>query len=117
VTPFKVNKLWNGQGEHVPGSPYLVRHRDNQEKLYLAFMPFNRNDTPAIGEEMYYDVTTGEIVTPELLNEYLTIPRKPINQGVKKPVLWRIIALENILQIKCGKIYYVDNLTPAATSS
>jgi hypothetical protein len=106
LIPFQVQTLWNGYGEHVPGSPYLVRHR-NHDKLYLAFLPFNRDGVPAIGEEVYHNVATGETIAPELLTEYLRVPYTPVHQRVDKAVYWRTIELGHILQIKCGEVYDV----------
>jgi hypothetical protein len=107
VIPFYAQSLWNGYGEHVPDSPYLVRHRE-RETLYLAFLPFNRDNEPAIVEEVYHDVATGETIEPELLTEYLRVPYTPQHQGVDKVVFWRTIAIENIKMIRCGEDFDVD---------
>lgn len=103
--PFRVQSLWNGMGEHVPGSPYLVRHR-TKETLYLAFLPFNRENCPAIVEEVFHD-EKGEPIDRTLLTEYMRLEYLPQNQGVSKAVFWRTIEISHILQVKCGEIYDV----------
>jgi hypothetical protein len=103
--PFRAQALWNGMGEHVPGSPYLVRHK-RKENLYLAFLPFNRDNSPAVVEEVFHD-DGGKNIDPTLLTEYMRLDHLPQNQGVNKVVFWRTIELSHILQIKCGEVYDV----------
>jgi hypothetical protein len=104
--PFRAQALWNGYGEHVPGSPYLVRHKQ-KDSLYLAFLPFNRENSPAVVEEVFHDVDTGNVIQPNLLTEYMRLEYLPQHQGVNRVVFWRTIELSHILQIKCGEVYDV----------
>jgi hypothetical protein len=103
---FRADKLWRGRGEHVPGSRFLVRHKDTG-KLYLGFMPRNHNGLPACGIDRWRDVATGANLDPARLVDYLPVKTTPTNQGTRKEIFWRTIALDNIILIKSGEVYRI----------
>jgi hypothetical protein len=104
---FRATSFWHGLGEHVAGSPFLVRHRVTGA-LYLKFMPRNLGNQPAIGTERWRDVATGRDVDPATLTGYLPRPYLVSKrQQTRKQVFWVTIALANVLEIRCGQTYRI----------
>lgn len=99
---FRAEQLWNGAGEHVPGSKTLVRHKTTG-KLYMVFYP-----TAEVTKDTW--LADGEEVSIEALKPFLP----PVSEGSKRqelenPVPWRVIALENIKKITVrGETYLLN---------
>jgi hypothetical protein len=103
---FWPDKLWNGRGEHVEGSRFLVRHKPSG-KLYLAFYPRNAGGIPAQGLDRWRDVATGKNVDPAQLAGFLPRRQQSKRQETAKQIFWRTIALENVILIRCGEVYRI----------
>lgn len=103
VPYFHASALWGGKGEHVPGDPFLCRHVDHPERLYLAFKPRQRpsDGSLMVHSDRWLDVASGEeIAVP-------TVYLPPERELVAGKVPWRTIGVDGILMIVCGGEYVV----------
>lgn len=99
---FSAEELWGGAGEHVPGSPYLVRHKE-RGTLYLAFRPrqLPSDGSIMLGDDIWLDARTRvEIPVP---TGYLP-PVREVEAGDQP---WRTISLEGVVQIQCGEVWEI----------
>lgn len=93
VGDFEPQALWNGNGEHVGN--FLVRHKQTGQ-LYLAFMP--------LGKKPVKQVITNNLNDSEIKKEDLE-PYLSISKS-NRLIMWETIKIENIAQLKSGKIFY-----------
>ena len=103
VEEFKAEALWKGQGEH--DGHFTVRHKGTGQR-YLCFKP---QQSPAgdvlIDTDMW--IADEEIVTFEAISPWLRDGGSSSRQQVDRPVAWRTVKLENILEIQCGEVFQV----------
>lgn len=101
---FKAESLWNGAGEHVEGSRNLVRHKGTG-KLYLVFYPHREGSVM----QDTWTVDGTEIAQSELV-PYLPPVSGSKRQETEREVLWRTVALENVVQVTIyDETYMVAN--------
>lgn len=100
---FKAENLWNGAGEHVDGSKTLVRHKTTG-KQYVVFYPHREG---SVREDAW--TVDGAEVSVESLTPYLPpAPKDSGRQETEKPVMWRTIGLDSIVQVVMGgETYHV----------
>ena len=109
---FKAGKLWNGKGRRVTGNRHLVMHIDSG-KRYLVFFPQR-----TISSRYEYG-DTGRKIPDSRIEKWLhASSRKPsTHQGTKKPIAWRVIALENLCSITIsGEQYLIKDPTTDVVS-
>jgi hypothetical protein len=82
---FEARLLWRGEGEHVEGSPFLVRKKGS-DKHYLAFRLLN------VVSEVYLD-PQGKVVNPEDYKNFLPLASKEAG------VVWRTVSLDNVKSV------------------
>jgi hypothetical protein len=92
---FDALSLWGGKGEHE--GRFIVRHRDTG-KRYIAFRPTQRVDGSPVLDDEWKD-EEGNLLNPAELEEWLPLSSHNRRQVVDREVLWRTIALDNILSI------------------
>jgi hypothetical protein len=102
---FVAGALWNGKGRHVEGHPFLVEHTETG-KRYIAIMPLQTHRD--------WWEADGKPIDPVLLAEYLPKPGKNESQGTDKPVLWRTVAVDNVLAARYAGEEYTPLLKEAA---
>jgi hypothetical protein len=85
---FEARLLWRGEGEHVEGSPFLVRKKGS-DKHYLAFRLLN------VVSEVYHLGDGGPAVDPAKYKNFLPLPPK----GEPQEVVWRTVSLENVRSV------------------
>lgn len=104
VPEFRAEGMWNGKGEHVDGSKCLLRHVDTR-KLYMVFYPAKSS----VKEDVW--TCDGVEISVELLKAYLPPVRTDSGrQGTEKIVPWRVVAIENVVQLKLGgEVYMVSH--------
>ena len=101
---FRAEALWNGAGEHVPGSNCLVRHRTTG-KVYMVFYPHREG---SVMRDMW--TVDGEVVELDALKPYLPPVSKSNRQETEVQIAWRTIALESVMQVQMnGKTYMVTS--------
>lgn len=90
---FEPRLLWKGEGEHVEGSPFLVKRKGNDQKFYLAFRLLKTL------KETYF-LPDGSEVSPDWFKEFLPAWKGESEaQGVEKEVVWRTVLLENVKSV------------------
>lgn len=100
---FKADSLWSGAGEHVGDSKCLVRHRASG-KLYVAFYPSSSEPSD---ESWACDGNT--VDKAEVLPYLVSTSGDSGRQETERKVEWRIVSLENIVQLTIHGQTYVIN--------
>lgn len=90
---FRAESLWGGKGRHI--TKYLVEHVETG-KRYLAYTPVK-----TIHEEWLAD---GIPVNKSEIEHWLVSSSKTTRQPQEKVLPWRVVALENIVEIKQGEV-------------
>jgi hypothetical protein len=110
VEYFNALDLWNGYG--VYHSPYTVQHKTTG-RLYFAVKPAQQETDTEIGRkavvhnDVWLNVQTLESIDPERLENLLPQPHKAKRQDVDHDILWRTIALDNVVEVHYAGHYRI----------
>lgn len=117
IPDFMVESLWKGKGERH--GPYTVRHKTTG-RIYFAFLPKqDQIENPSAGDtgsraqivaDAWIDQNTGNILSPDdmtALAPFMPPISKAGKQDVECDILWRTIALDNVLELHYGGVRYV----------
>lgn len=105
VEYFTAESLWNGAGERVNRA--IVRHKTSGQ-LYVVLMPDATDEGHAKNtEEVYRDVDNPSVTfNVKDLEPFLKGSGSAKRQELDRPVPWRLIKVENILEVTLGGQVY-----------
>lgn len=114
VEPFHAEALFNGKGERDPLFPKLAaRHKETGQR-YLVFWPAcDQAGQPIPNLSEYFDETGRKLDFKAELEEYWKLSGTSKTQGTAKPLRWRTVKFENVVEIRAGKLVWDMRPIPA----
>lgn len=111
--PFVAESLWGGNGEHVTKT--ICRHKISG-KEYLAFLPRQKQAGDVVNSWTRYNhAVTGQEIDAKAFDDFWPNNDSEGRQGVEIKREWRVIELENIVEITlAGATYRVERHALAA---
>lgn len=105
---FQAESLWKGKGRSV--SSFLVEHCETKEQ-YLKFLPKTNSIGNNITKSIYVDNATGLEIEQSEFSEFMPKGGYSVSnvQGTEKEIKWQVIAIKNVIGIKCGELEYSSN--------